>query len=153
MFQNKANTRKNPPAGSDAPEHPHIPVLFTHRRFQACLLSQTFKYQKSRLLQWINKTEHRHTAGRGATVETQEPLLCAPVSSSRFCRFFALISFMASSMERVSLLLATGTEDREFPTAWMKRLNWDTGGPEFLRDVWTHHSHKPCWPPACEQHL
>lgn len=40
---------------------------------------------------------------------SQELLLFAAVSPSCFCRFFALISFMASSMERVSLLLATGT--------------------------------------------
>ncbi|TNN37565.1 hypothetical protein EYF80_052276 [Liparis tanakae] len=40
----------------------------------------------------------------------RELLAGAPESPSCFCRFLALISFMASSMERVSLLLATGTE-------------------------------------------
>lgn len=59
----------------------------------------------------LNTTRHD-------TNEPQElPLLPSPpggaaavVSSSCFRRFLARISFMASSMERVSRLLATGTE-------------------------------------------
>ena len=55
--------------------------------------------------QWCAHT----TVDKSESVETQEVLLRSPVSSSRFWRFLAVIAFMASSMVRVSLLLATGT--------------------------------------------
>lgn len=92
--------------------------------------------------------------------ETQELLLCAAVSSSCFCRFFALISFMASSMERVSLLLATGTGRGK------KNKKRGVSKEETVREakqysisetdhcpITTHRSHRPCWPRVYVLHL
>ncbi len=64
----------------------------------------------------LTHTYTHNSRQKAKMVQTQELLLCAPVSSSCFRRFFALISFMASSMERVSLLLATGTVRGNIPT-------------------------------------
>lgn len=83
--------------------------------------------------------------------ETHELLLCAPESSSIFCRFFALISFMASSMERVSLLLATGTGREDIISKYRGEMWCNLSETKQLSD--THHSHKPCWPLVCVRHL
>lgn len=111
---------------SSSPEHPHLNNMGWMMRAQThnCILTQ------------------QQAEG------VQEELLCAAVSSSLLCRFFALISFMASSMERVSRLLATGTEDRGLP---MKRLNPGALLSPFRAS--THHSRKTCWPPACALRL
>lgn len=59
--------------------------------------------------QYLGACTPTNTHTHKKEVQNQELLLCATVSSSCFCRFFARISFMASSMDRVSRLLATGT--------------------------------------------
>lgn len=90
-----------------------------HLHQKSCRITYTHNIAFRRIKEYVRWSHtHFHTNTHRNTAQPQELLLLpgpTAVSSSCFRRFFARISFMASSMERVSLLLATGTEGGKHP--------------------------------------